>query len=93
MSRPCAAKSDVVQEFSRCPQSHRRLIINSDFAEPTQMTNLHRLRHDIVRSEEGATMVEYGLMVALIAVVCIAAVTALGVGVRDNLFAAAVAAL
>jgi pilus assembly protein Flp/PilA len=28
--------------------------------------------------EEGATMVEYGLMVALIAVVCLAAVTLLG---------------
>ncbi len=31
--------------------------------------------------EEGATMVEYGLMVALIAVVCIVAVTLLGVNV------------
>jgi pilus assembly protein Flp/PilA len=31
-----------------------------------------------VRAEEGATMVEYGLMVALIAVVCIAAVTLVG---------------
>ena len=30
------------------------------------------------KDESGATMVEYGLMVALIAVVCIAAVTALG---------------
>ena len=30
--------------------------------------------------EEGATMVEYALMVALIAVVCIAAVTTLGSG-------------
>ncbi|HEY5256912.1 MAG TPA: Flp family type IVb pilin [Candidatus Baltobacteraceae bacterium] len=28
--------------------------------------------------EEGATMVEYGLIVALIAVVCIAAVTLIG---------------
>ncbi len=32
--------------------------------------------------EEGATMVEYGLMVALIAVVCLLAVTALGVNIR-----------
>jgi len=31
-----------------------------------------------VRSEEGATMVEYGLMLALIAVVCIGAVTYIG---------------
>ncbi|NLF69400.1 MAG: Flp family type IVb pilin [Candidatus Anammoximicrobium sp.] len=31
-----------------------------------------------VRGEEGATMVEYGLMLALIAVVCILAVTYIG---------------
>jgi pilus assembly protein Flp/PilA len=31
-----------------------------------------------VKEEDGATMVEYGLMVALIACVCIAAVTLLG---------------
>jgi pilus assembly protein Flp/PilA len=30
------------------------------------------------RNEEGATMVEYGLMLALIAVVCLAAVTLVG---------------
>ena len=35
--------------------------------------------------EEGATMVEYGLMVALIAVVCVVAVTALG-GKLSTLF-------
>jgi len=33
---------------------------------------------NFVREEEGATMVEYGLMVALIAVVCIATVTTIG---------------
>jgi len=33
--------------------------------------------------DEGATMVEYGLMVALIAVVALLAVTALGGSVRD----------
>jgi pilus assembly protein Flp/PilA len=32
--------------------------------------------------EDGATMVEYGLMVALIAVVCLLAVTALGVNIQ-----------
>ncbi|RKP43819.1 Flp family type IVb pilin [Trinickia fusca] len=31
-----------------------------------------------VRDEEGATMVEYGLMVALIAIVCIGAITTIG---------------
>jgi pilus assembly protein Flp/PilA len=31
-----------------------------------------------IRNEDGATMVEYGLMLALIAIVCILAVTAIG---------------
>jgi len=35
------------------------------------------------RDEEGATMVEYGLMVALIAVVCIAAITLLGTSLNS----------
>lgn len=34
-----------------------------------------------LRRDDGATMVEYGLMVALIAVIALAAVTALGVDV------------
>lgn len=46
----------------------------------------------LFRSEEGATMVEYGLMVALIAVVCITAVTALGTGI-SGLFDQVVAKL
>ena len=33
---------------------------------------------NFIKDEEGATMVEYGLMVALIAVVCIVAITAIG---------------
>jgi pilus assembly protein Flp/PilA len=35
------------------------------------------------REERGATMVEYGLMVALISVVCLAVVAALGDGAFD----------
>ena len=37
-----------------------------------------------VRSERGASLVEYALLVALIAVVCIAAVTALGGRAKSN---------
>ena len=36
------------------------------------------------QDEEGATMVEYGLMVALIAVVCIVAVTLLGTNLSSR---------
>ncbi len=42
---------------------------------------LTRLRHQLLLlgiDEKGQTMVEYGLLVALIAVVCIAAVTQVG---------------
>ena len=35
-------------------------------------------------SEKGASLVEYALLVALIAVVCIAAVTAVGGAARDS---------
>lgn len=48
------------------------------------MTSLmHEIRR-FLRDEEGATAVEYGLMVALIAVVIIAAVLLLGENVRDT---------
>lgn len=35
-----------------------------------------------VREEEGATLVEYGLLVALLAVVCIGVITTLGTDVK-----------
>lgn len=38
-----------------------------------------------VRNEDGAALAEYGLLVALIAVVCVLAVTAVGTNVRDKL--------
>lgn len=44
------------------------------------------------KDEEGAAMVEYGLLVALIAVICIGAVTAVGGGVQGT-FNAVVGAL
>lgn len=44
---------------------------------------MSKLLKNVWQGEEGATMVEYGLMVALIAVVCIAAVTLVGTSVRD----------
>ncbi|MCL4554890.1 MAG: Flp family type IVb pilin [Actinobacteria bacterium] len=48
------------------------------------MTKLYCWLASQVKSEEGATMVEYGLMVALIAVVCIGAVTLLGQGINTT---------
>ena len=40
---------------------------------------------EALKEEEGATMVEYALMLALIAIVCIAAVTLIG-GNANNVF-------
>ena len=37
-----------------------------------------------IRDEEGASLVEYGLLVALIAVVAIIAITAVGTSVSEN---------
>ena len=53
------------------------------------MASIHETLRRLVRDESGATMVEYGLMVALIAVVCIAAVTLLGTNSRDTFDTAA----
>ena len=42
------------------------------------MANLRKVCVRLIRGEEGAALVEYGMLVALIAVACIVAVTALG---------------
>lgn len=49
------------------------------------MARIRSVTRRFIRNEDAATMVEYGLMVALIAVVCIAAVTLLG-GNLNNTF-------
>jgi pilus assembly protein Flp/PilA len=42
------------------------------------IAKLNSLGAGLLRNEEGATLVEYVLLVALIAVVCIVAITAVG---------------
>jgi pilus assembly protein Flp/PilA len=44
-----------------------------------------RLLYALVRSEDGATLIEYALVVALIAIVCILSVTKLGSSVGSDL--------
>ena len=48
------------------------------------MQNLLTKVKNFIREEEGATAVEYGLLVALIAVAIIGAVTALGGNLADK---------
>ena len=53
------------------------------------MLKLYCKARNLFVREEGATMVEYGLMVALIATVCVAAVTLLGTNVKATFNAVA----
>ncbi len=52
--------------------------ISTFFSRKLKMTQLVRLINSLARDEEGAALVEYGLLVALIAVACVAAATLLG---------------
>lgn len=42
------------------------------------MATLRKVCDRLIRGEEGAALVEYGMLVGLIAVVCVVAVTTLG---------------
>jgi len=55
----------------------------------TAFTTLRSVVRRFWRDEEGATLVEYVLLVALIAAVCVGAVTLLGTNVNAKLTAAA----
>jgi pilus assembly protein Flp/PilA len=52
---------------------------------------INKVRKFLTGKEEGASLAEYGLLVALIAVVCIVAVTALGTNVANKIQQAATA--
>ena len=47
------------------------------------MRKIMNITKKIVQDEEGAALVEYGMLVGLIALVCIGAVTLLGEKIKD----------
>ena len=55
------------------------------------LTSLRTAVVRFARDEDGATLVEYALLIALIAVVCIGAVTLIGTHVNSKLNSAATA--
>jgi pilus assembly protein Flp/PilA len=61
------------------------LLILTFVSEINLMTKLYAAATKFVRSEEGASLAEYGLLLALIAVVCIGGMTLLG-GSINNMF-------
>ena len=61
-------------------------LMNINTIEVTQMIGfLYQWLKDNAKRQEGQAMAEYGLILALIAVVCIIALTALGTGVSGKL--------
>jgi len=53
---------------------------------------MRRFAESFLADERGATAIEYGLIAALLSVVCITAVASIGTHVRDMLFARIIAA-
>jgi pilus assembly protein Flp/PilA len=52
------------------------------------MSKVVKLINAVRKDEEGAALVEYALLVGLIAVVCIIAITQLGLAISGQLFTA-----
>lgn len=50
-----------------------------------RMSKVLKLLNDVRRDEEGAALVEYALLIGLIAVVCIVAITQLGLAISGSL--------
>jgi pilus assembly protein Flp/PilA len=48
------------------------------------MRRLRQLLLELLRDEEGPTAVEYAVMLALIIIVCFAAISTIGTASRDN---------
>jgi pilus assembly protein Flp/PilA len=55
------------------------------------MQQIWTLTKKLFKKDEGASLAEYGLLMALIAVVCVAAVTTLGTTIKNYLSSAAAA--
>lgn len=62
--------------------SARDLERESSLARGTEMTKVASSIRGFFKEEEGATMVEYGIMIALIAAICVAIIATLGTQVK-----------
>jgi pilus assembly protein Flp/PilA len=55
-----------------------------DWAISAYVTAVERVRSTVNKGEEGQGMIEYGLLVALISIVAIVVITAIGGGLTSN---------
>lgn len=71
--------------FRRLTCARKRTRGIAEFARNTHAKDIRMIStvKNVFRNDEGATMVEYGIMVALIAAVCIAVVSTLGQSVNN----------
>src|SRR5919199_1674497 len=85
--RVCTETDKLARKSTRRSSAISRLCCNSPkyTKGPTSMLRNFFAREDLGRNAEGQTLVEYGLLLALIAVVCVVAVTALG-GTVNGIF-------
>jgi pilus assembly protein Flp/PilA len=66
----------------QCPVRDRRFTFFYESGVGKTMTKLLAASRRFVRDEEGASLAEYGLLLALIAAVCIGAITLLGAQIQ-----------
>jgi pilus assembly protein Flp/PilA len=67
------------------------LVLSSYGGDTLMLTPLRTAVVRFLRDEDGASLVEYALLIALIAVVCVGAVTAIGSAVNNKLTSASTA--
>jgi pilus assembly protein Flp/PilA len=83
--RPVADPASLPQAGTLGPCDAVRQISAASPTAITGSTYLYNSFIAMLRNDDGATLVEYSLVVALIAVVCIAAVTSLGNKINNKL--------
>ena len=60
------------------------LATHHEISDPKKNRMVFKMLTQLIHDEDGATAIEYGLLIALIAIVLIGALTAIGSGLTDK---------
>jgi pilus assembly protein Flp/PilA len=82
----------MVEWYAGCVTTARRVALRDVNTRRKEMAHVMKLVRSFRRDEDGQDLLEYALLVALIALVAVGAVTAAGIKV-DEIFDAIVAAI